>query len=47
MDKCDCCGAEMKHVRVGKPLFACDDCRDVAVQRLGLDVTYVQIGIKK
>ncbi len=45
MDSCDCCGRAMKHKRIGSPLYACDDCRDEAMSRLGVDQTYVQIGI--
>lgn len=47
MDKCDCCGCEMKYKRLGKPLYACEDCREKAVHELGRTTSYVQISIAK
>lgn len=52
MDNCDCCGATMKHKRFGarRPsyLFVCEDCRGVALKRLGNDgVTCTHVGIKQ
>lgn len=51
MDHCDICGAEMKHKRLGAPrasyVFACEDCRPIALKKLGNDgVTTTHIGIK-
>lgn len=52
MDHCDCCGAVMKHkrFRARRPsyLFVCEDCRGVAIKRLGNDgVTCAHVGIKQ
>ena len=51
MDHCDCCGAELKHKRIGARrasyLFVCEDCRPVALSKLGRDgITCTHVGIK-
>jgi hypothetical protein len=51
-DHCDCCGAAMKHKRIGARrasyLFVCEDCRPVALSKLGNDgVTCTHVGIKQ
>jgi hypothetical protein len=50
-DHCDNCNCGMKHKRIGprRPsyLFVCEDCRGVALRKLGNDgVTCTHVGIK-
>lgn len=48
MEKCDCCGCEMKYKRLNTTaLYACDDCRPVAYAKLGKEVSSIHISIKK
>lgn len=51
IDTCDCCGCAMKHKRIGarRPsyLFVCENCRGVALPKLGRNgVTCTHVGIK-
>lgn len=46
-DKCDCCGCAMKYKRIGaRYLFACEECRPVAMSKLGKTVTAIQISMR-
>ena len=47
-DKCDCCKAEMKYPKLGKPgLNACEECRETAMKALGVSVTSIHVGPRK